>query len=171
VSFGGVLALETTARRPNRVEAVVAYEPPYGAVADPETLAWFQRLAADTARAHADTGPGAAAETFLRAVAGDAAWDRLPDRARAFLAREGDGALADSGLTGLDPDGLGHITAPVTILTGGASEPFYAPIADELVRRIPGARCRTLDAATHTSPITEPAPVAAAIRACLESPA
>ena len=102
-------------------------------------------------------GPGAAAETFLRAVAGDAAWERLPDRARAYLAREGDGALADSGLTGLDPDGLARIAAPVTILTGGASEPFYAPIADELARRIPGARRRTLDGA-DPSPRPSPSP-------------
>ena len=120
---------------------------------------------------HAPTptaGPAAAAETFLRAVAGDAAWDRLPDRARSFLAREGDGALADAGLTGLDPDGLARITAPVAILTGAASEPFYAPIADELARRIPGARRQALEGARHTSPIIEPTPVAAAIRACLE---
>jgi pimeloyl-ACP methyl ester carboxylesterase len=168
VSFGGVLALEAAARRPDRVDAVVAYEPPYGAVADAETLAWFRHLAADTTRAHADAGPAAAAETFLRAVAGDTAWDRLPDRARAFLAREGDGALVDAGLTGLDPDGLARITAPVSILTGAASEPFYAPIADELARRIPAARRQVLDGATHTSPIIEPTPVAAAIRACLE---
>ena len=113
-------------------------------------------------------GPGAAAETFLRAVAGDAAWDRLPERARGFLAREGDGALADSGLTGLDPDGLARITAPVAILTGGASEPFYAPIADELAAGSRAPAALTLDGATHTTPITDPAPVAAAIRACLE---
>ena len=34
VSYGGCLALETAARQPDRVSAVVAYEPPYGAVAD-----------------------------------------------------------------------------------------------------------------------------------------
>jgi O-succinylbenzoic acid--CoA ligase len=171
VSFGGVLALEAAARRPDRVEAVVAYEPPYGAVADDETQAWFRRVAFDTAAAHADLGPGAAAQTFLRAVAGEAAWERLPDRARAFLEREGDGALADAGQTGLDPGGLARISAPVAILTGAASEPFYAPIADELARRVPHARRVTLDGATHTTPITDPAPVAAAIRACLEAAA
>jgi pimeloyl-ACP methyl ester carboxylesterase len=168
VSFGGVLALETAARHPDRIDAVVAYEPPYGAVADPETLAWFRRLAADTAHAYAERGPGAAAETFLRAVAGDAAWDRAPARTRAFLEAEGDGALADTGLTGLDPDGLARIEAPVTVLTGGASEPFYRPIADALAARIPGTRRDTLDGLKHTSPITQPALVAPVIRACLE---
>ncbi len=168
VSFGGVLALETAARRPDRVRSVVAYEPPYGLLADDAGIAWFQRVAADTADAHADRGPAAAAETFLRHVAGDAAWDRLPARARVFLEAEGDAALADAGLTGLDPDGLARITAPVTILTGGASDAFYIPLADALVDRIPGARRGTLDGLTHTSPITQPGAVAPVARACLE---
>jgi pimeloyl-ACP methyl ester carboxylesterase len=167
VSFGGVLALELAARHPGRVAAVVAYEPPYGAVADAPTLAWFRALAADTAGAHRTGGAPAAAETFLRAVAGDAAWERLSERARALLAREGDGALADAGLSGLRPDDLAGIVAPVTILTGGASEPFYAPIADALAARIPGARRDTLAGLAHPAPITDPAPVAAAARAAL----
>ncbi len=168
MSFGGALALELAARLPDRVRAVVAYEPPYGPLADPETLAWFQGLASDTARAHAERGPAGAAETFLRAVAGDAAWDRLPARGRLFLEEEGDGALADAGLTGLEPDGLDRIRCPVVILTGSASEPFYAPIADALAARIPRARRDTLEGLTHPSPITQPGVVAAAIRACLE---
>lgn len=171
VSFGGVLALEAAARRPDRVDAVVAYEPPYGPVGDAERLAWFAQVAADTAAAHATGGRAAAAETFLRAVAGDAAWDRLGDRARAFLAAEGDGALADASLTGLDPAGLARIPAPVALLTGDASEPFYAPLADALAARIPASRRIVLPGLRHTSPITDPGPVAAAVRAALELPA
>ena len=167
VSFGGVLGVELAARHPDRVAAVVAYEPPYGPLADAATRAAFGTLAGATAEAHRTGGPAAAAETFLRAVAGDAAWDRLSDRSRAFLAREGDGAAADAALAGARPEGLGSITAPVTILTGGASEPFYGPIADALALRIPGARRDTLEGLSHPSPITQPSPVAAAIRAAL----
>jgi O-succinylbenzoic acid--CoA ligase len=171
VSFGGVLALELAARLPDRVAAVVAYEPPYGAVAGPERRAWFERVAEATRRAHAERGPAAAAETFLRAVAGDTAWERLPDRGRAFLAGEGDGALADSAMRGLDPGGLARVACPVAILTGTASEPFYAPISDALAARIPGARRQSLEGMDHPAPITRPAPVAAAFLACLEAPA
>ncbi len=81
VSFGGVVALELAARRPERVIAVAAYEPPYGPLAEGEWHAWFLRAAEATATAHRDGGAPAAAETFLRIVAGDAAWDRLPERA------------------------------------------------------------------------------------------
>jgi pimeloyl-ACP methyl ester carboxylesterase len=149
----------------------VAYEPPYGALAEGEWHTWFVRVAEATAAAHRAGGAPAAAETFLRAVAGDAAWERLPERARSSLGREGDGALADVAQTGLDPDGLRRIAAPVAILTGTASEPFYAPLADILAARIAGARRLDLPGAVHTTPITDPAPVAAAIRSFLELPA
>ncbi len=167
VSFGGVLGVELAARHPDRVEAVVAFEPPYAPLADDATRAAFLALAGATAEAHRTGGPAAAAETFLRAVAGDAAWDRLPPRSRASLSVEGDGAAADAAVAGTRPEGLAAVTAPVTILTGAASEAFYAPIADELAARIPGARRDTLGGLGHASPITQPAPVAAAIRAAL----
>ncbi len=169
LSYGGVLALETAARHPERVAAVLAWEPPYGPLADAPTRQRLTRLGAATAAAHRARGAPAAAETFLRAVAGDAAWERLSDRGRAFLAAEGDGALADAGLLGLNADGLVRITAPTTILTGGSSEPLYGPIAGALSARIPGARCRHLEGLEHASPITEPARVGAAILDCLEA--
>jgi O-succinylbenzoic acid--CoA ligase len=163
ISFGGVLGLEAAARIFGRVESVVAYEPPYGLVGDRPLVAWFRRVARDTTRSFDAGGNAAAAETFLRHVAGDDAWDRLPERARDFLAREGAGALTDAALTGLDPRGLARIDVPVTIITGGASQPFYAPIADELARRIPNARRVRLDGLTHTSPITDPSAVVDAL--------
>ena len=167
ISFGGVLAIELAARHPTRVSAVVAYEPPYGPVADQATREMFGTLAAATVKAHRTAGPAAAAETFLRAVAGPDAWDRLPPRTRAAVAREGDGAAADAALVGARPDELDRITAPVTILTGSASDPFYAQIADAVVARIPGARRAILDGLSHVSPITQPAIVGGAVRSAL----
>ena len=168
-SFGGVLALEAAARLGRRISAVVAYDPPYSPLAEEPTQARFADTAARTAEAHARGGPALAAETFLRIVAGDAAWESLSDRSRAFLAREGDGAVADSALVGLDPAGLPAITAPVRILTGGASLPFYEPISVALVARIPGATRATLEGLTHNGPITDAPQVAAAIRVFLVS--
>jgi o-succinylbenzoate---CoA ligase len=169
LSYGGAIALELAARHPRRVSAIVAWEPPYGPLADAATRRRFADLAAATERAHRTAGAPAAGETFLRAVAGDAAWDRLPARSRAWLGGQGDGALADAALLGLDAAGLAGINAPTTLLTGGASEPFYAPIARALETRIPGARCLELDGLGHAAPITDSAPVAAAIRDSLET--
>jgi pimeloyl-ACP methyl ester carboxylesterase len=85
-----------------------------------------------------------------------------------FLEQEGTGALADAALTGLEPAGLARIRRPVTLVTGDASQPFYAPLADELARRIPGATRVRLAGATHTTPITDPGAVAPAVLAALD---
>jgi pimeloyl-ACP methyl ester carboxylesterase len=166
-SFGGVVGLEFAARLPGRTRAVVAYEPPYGLLADEATRGWFAALAVATERAGRERGDAAAAETFLRAVAGDAAWDGLSARARAFLAAEGGGARADVSLGGADPEGLRGIVAPVTLITGDASDALYAPIAEALAARIPTARRVRLPGLRHPAPITDPEPVAAAVRAAL----
>ena len=162
-SFGGVVALEAAARLRGRVVAVVAWEPPYGPLADAGTRAQFTAVALATERAHATGGAAAAAATFLDGVAGDGAWEALPERTRAFLVAQGDGAYADAALMGLDAGGLARIDVPVAILTGTASEPFYAPIARAVVARVPGAHLLALDGLRHTAPISDPEPVAAAI--------
>jgi len=162
-SFGGVVALEAAARLPERVSAVVAWEPPYGPLADAQTRAAFAAVATAAGRAHAAGGAAAAAAVFLDGVAGEGAWEALPERARAFLAAQGGGAYADAALTGLDPDGLGRIVAPVTLLAGSASDPFYLPIIRALVARIPGSHLVVLAGLRHPAPITDPGPVAAAI--------
>ncbi|MBA3235226.1 MAG: alpha/beta fold hydrolase [Chloroflexi bacterium] len=169
VSFGGVVALEFAARRPDRTLAVVAYEPPYGPLADEATQLAFANVATTTERAYVTGGAPSAARAFMRGVTGPAAWDRLPERTQAFLEREGNGALVDAGLRGLDPDGLGEIRVRTTILTGSASEPLYRPIAETLTGRIPGARHVALPGLTHASPITDPIPVVAALRAAIRA--
>ena len=166
-SFGGVVALEAGARLPDRVAAVVAYEPPYGPLGDERTQRAFARVARATMAAAATGGTPGAARAFMRGVAGSGGWDTLPERTRVFLEAEGGGAVADAGMQGLDPGGLARIACPVTILTGTASEPFYAPIADAAAARIPGARRVRLAGLRHTAPITDPGPVAAAVRAAL----
>lgn len=166
-SFGGVVALEAAARLPERVAAVVAYEPPYGPLAPAPVRPFFDVAARETLDALARDGRAGAARAFLERAAGLGAWDAMPGRTRAFLSSEGGGAVADAGMAGLEPDGLGAIACPVTVLTGAASEPFYVPIADALAARIPGARRAELPALRHTAPITDPGAIADAVRAAL----
>ena len=170
-SFGGLVALEAAARLPDRVAAVVAYEPPYAPLADPAVRPYFAIVARETRDALERDGRAGAARAFLERVAGPGTWDRMPGRARAFLAAEGGGAVADAAMAGLDPDGLARIGCPVTILTGAASEPFYAPIADRLAARITDARRVDLPGLRHTAPITDAALIASAVRAVLVRPA
>jgi O-succinylbenzoic acid--CoA ligase len=170
ISYGACVALEFAARRADRTAAIVAYEPPYGPAADADTQAAFADVAADTGRRFETAGAPAAAEAFLTGVAGPDAWSVLPQRTRTFLAEEGGGAYADAALLGFDLDGLSVITAPVTIITGDASQPFYRPIADALAAHVRGARRVHVPGMTHASPITDPGPIADVIRAALEEP-
>jgi pimeloyl-ACP methyl ester carboxylesterase len=170
-SFGGLVALEAAARLPDRVAAVVAYEPPYAPLADPAVQPYFAIVARETRDALERDGRAGAARAFLERVAGPGTWDAMSERARAFLAAEGGGAIADAAMAGLDADGLAGIGCPVTIVTGSASEPFYAPIADRLVTRITGARRVELPGLGHTAPITEAPRIAHAVRAALARPA
>ncbi len=95
------------------------------------------------------------------------AWASMPARTRAFLEAEGGGAIADLSMGGLEPGGLAGIRVPVGLLTGDASEPFYAPISDALALRIPGARRVRLPGLRHPAPITDASAVAAAMLALL----
>ncbi|MFM2106565.1 MAG: hypothetical protein RL338_1597 [Chloroflexota bacterium] len=166
-SFGGVVALELAARHPGRVGGVVVYEPPYAPVAPEEAHPWFEATRDRTIAAAREGGPAAAAEAFLRAVSGDAAWEALSERGREFVAAQGAGAIADVALLGLDPAGLERIDAAVGLLVGGGSDPVYGAISDGLLERLRFPRQVTLPGLAHTAPITEGATVAAAIRECL----
>lgn len=166
-SYGAVVALEAAARLPGRVLAVVAFEPPYAPLGGPAVRRALARTARATMRAAEAGGPAAAARAFMDGVAGPAAWEALSERSRSMLAAEGGGALADVGLEGLEPAGLRRIACPVTILAGGASEPWYGSIADALVARVPGAERIDLAGLRHSAPTSAPAAVAAAVRAVL----
>ncbi len=160
-SFGGVVALRLAAEHGDRVDGVVAWEPPYLPVAAARVRDGMAALAGEMDEAFASGGSEAAARRFLDAVSGPGAWDRLHPRQRTSIARQGAGALADAAMPGLSAGGLEHITAPTVIATGGASDPFYTPIADMLAERIGAAATRVdLPGFAHVAPITDAATIA-----------
>jgi 3-oxoadipate enol-lactonase len=162
-SYGGCVALELAARRPERVAAVFAYEPPYGPLAPPPARAHMAQVAARTLSAAAGGDLAAAALAFMEGVSGAAAVDSLSPAARARIGRAGRGAVADATLLGMHPDGLRAIACPTRIATGRSSERLYADIAEALAARIPGASHQRLEGLDHLAPILQPEAIAAAI--------
>ncbi len=171
-SFGGVVALRVAAEHPDRVAAVVAWEPPYLAVADERLRTGMAAMADAVASEFASGGAQAAAHRFLDAVSGAGAWDALHPRQRESIARQGGGALADVAMRGLTTDGLERISATTTIATGAASDAFYAPIADALAERIGPLAARVdLPDLGHMAPITDVATIAELVLRFAAAPA
>ena len=162
-SFGGCVALELAARRPQLVRAVFAYEPPYAQVAPPDVQEDMAEVGRRTLAAHDGAGPGAAALTFMEAVSGAEAVATLSPAARARVELAGQGAVADATLLGMDPDALDRLSCPVRIVTGADSAAFYAHIAAALVARIPASDHQRLDGLDHMAPVLRPEPIADAV--------
>lgn len=91
-SYGGCLALDLAARRPELVEGVWVYEPPYGPAGPPSVRAALAEIGRRTVAADRRGGPAAAAEVFLAAVAGQAAVAALSPTALARLRSSGPSA-------------------------------------------------------------------------------
>jgi O-succinylbenzoic acid--CoA ligase len=155
-SFGGCVALELAARRPDLVAGVVAYEPPYLGLAPTDVRDAMARVGLRSGAAHeAGNGP-LAAEIFLRAVLGDAGYEALPAGVRAAVLQEGDAAASDARMAGLDPGGLARIRVPVTIAVGSASSPLYRVVADAIAAAVPSARVVVVPEADHMAPVSRP---------------
>jgi pimeloyl-ACP methyl ester carboxylesterase len=164
-SYGGCLALELAARQPGLVWGSWVYEPPYAPVGPPPVRRSLDDVARLTEAAGRQGGHGAAAEAFLSAVGGAGALAALSPAARGRIRLAGPAALADAALVGLDPAGLSGIRCRVVVVTGTASPPVYAVIAEALVARIPDAVHESIEGAVHGTPITNAGIVAGAIEA------
>jgi O-succinylbenzoic acid--CoA ligase len=171
-SYGAVVALALAAEHPDRVNAVVAYEPPLvgvvdlGAV-DLTSMGLLANVAQLVVSAHATGGASAAAEAFLHAIGGYDALERASASTKAAILADGDGVLADVGAVDRASVDLSRVVCPVILATGDASEPFYAPIADAAAALMPRAVRSRLPGLRHNAPITQPAAIAELVRQAL----
>jgi len=166
-SFGGLLALALAAAAPHRVAEVVAYEPPLVQALGAGQLGEMADLGPRIAEAYASGGAPATAEVFLRAIGSSSMLDGLPAAQRSALLARGDSVIADLGFLDRAAFDMSGISCPVTIVTGAASEPFYAAIATALTRAIATARRLEMRDARHDAPITQPASFAETVRMAL----
>jgi O-succinylbenzoic acid--CoA ligase len=168
-SYGAVVALALAAAHPDRVLQVVAYEPPLLEVVPPARGHPRDEIAALVVAAHASGGAAAAADVFLKAIGGGGMLEGASPAVRAALLAEGDGVLADVGaMDGATVD-LARVECPAILVTGDASESFYAPIADAAAARMPAAERVRLPHLRHNAPISQPMPIADLLRHLLES--
>jgi pimeloyl-ACP methyl ester carboxylesterase len=71
--------------------------------------------------------------------------------------------MAHEGPTAEDPAVLGAISAPVLVLHGSDTRPFFTASARHVVDHVPNARMHELPGAGHAAPLTHPEALAGAL--------
>jgi pimeloyl-ACP methyl ester carboxylesterase len=166
-SYGGVLALALAAAHPERVEAVIAYEPPRFGDSETAGSRRANEIGGLVRAAHAQGGAAATAEVFLAAIGAADVLASASPSTRAAILSEGDGVLADVGAIETAVFDPAAIPCPVTLITGDAGESFYGPIANAAASAIPNATRVRLAGLAHNAPIMQPAAIAEVILAAL----
>jgi len=164
-SYGGVVALVAAGQRPDLIVAVGVFESPtpwapwWPAEAD-EGMAMFATSMDD---------PSRVAEAFFRRVAGDAAWDELPERTRDDRRSEGRALVADIGsLRDIDaPFDLSALTVPLIVGRGSESMGYQRAGARRMAEEA-GVELVEISGGAHGSHTTHPDEFAAFARRAVE---
>ena len=154
-SYGAVIALQVARRAPDRVAGLVLCEPPLPPSelvpgAPPGFGCAFDRLVATA-------GGEVAAEMFLRAVLGHAAFEAITPRMRSTLCGMWRQIRAD--MIALARTRLRHtelrteVPQPCLLLGGELSPSYYAASLDALERALPDTRRAVVPAAGHAMQI------------------
>lgn len=153
-SYGGNVVLAAAAAHADLLAAAVVYEPPALWL-----LPWPNPASPELA-------PGDQAEAFIRRVAGDRVWERLPEATRALRRAEGDTLASDmASLRSGRPFDPKDVAIPVVVGYGGRG---YSPAADwarQLASDLPHGRLFEVPEAEHGIHVGAPDALADLVRA------
>jgi pimeloyl-ACP methyl ester carboxylesterase len=141
-SYGGTIAVDLALRYPELVRALVLLEADAPSLSL-EAARWLDDL---TERVYADGG--SAMETVLRAVAGETAWEELPDEARGIFSANGPAVVAElrGGFPEFAAGQLATIDQPTLLVVAeGSLQPGYPEIAAAMAAAMPSARVETVE--------------------------
>jgi pimeloyl-ACP methyl ester carboxylesterase len=170
-SAGATLTLAAVTGRSDAVSAVAVYEPPLGALmveqqraARGSTVSRMGELAAegrlpDAARVWAD---------FVfhheeTAALESAGYLEATGRYVPVLLDDIQQAMQSGGLDPADPEILDQIAAPVLMLHGPDTKPFFTAAARHVADHVPHARIQDIPGAGHAAPLTHPEALAEAL--------
>jgi len=172
-SFGATVALRLGAEHPDLVRSMVLIEPVYFAPAlvdHPEEGVAYQARNADYDVAMDAGDTMEAARAFNRGWGDGTRWDAIPDAMRQYMADRIHFVRASAPMVVHDSPGLmargllEACTVPTLLLEGSGSDPMIHLANGAIARRMPDARVQRLEGLGHMAPITDPEPVADAVK-------
>lgn len=148
-SFGGNIALATSARLGNQVVGVSTYETP---------LSWMDWWPGTTAGAMAVASSEAdAAQNFMVRLIGAKRWEALPERTREERRREGAALVGElTALRSNPPWAVETITCPVLCGYGSLGMKHHAEGARWLAQNLTKGHLVELRNAAHSAPMSHP---------------
>jgi pimeloyl-ACP methyl ester carboxylesterase len=172
-SLGAGLGLAAAGAQPDAVDAVAPFEPGMMTLADEQEQAVIGNAFARAGELATAGERTAAVRAFLGwpfndeelTVAEDAGYLEAAGRYVPHLLALLQHLMADQGPTPDDPAVLGAITAPVLVLHGADTSPFFTASARHVADHVPNARIQQLPGAGHAALMTHPEMFADALTA------
>lgn len=162
-SLGGVVTLAAAARRPDLVLSAGVYESPM------PWLDWWPSSTAGAKTLADDQDPAKSAESFMRYLAGDQAWEMLPMRTQQQRKAEGPALLADlRALREVDapPFTPEAIAVRVAVAGGSETQPHHKDGCEAMAKMF-GTDVQWIEGAGHGGHMSHPGPFAAFVRRCV----
>ena len=171
-SYGGAVALVAAVQKPQRVRALVLYEPTLFALLDaafppPNDADGIRQTVERSGAALAEGNTGAAAEHFIDYWMGAGTWQATPQPRRnaieaAVVNVQGWGRALFNEPTPLRA--LGALTVPVLLMIGTNSPASASAVARLLAQTLPCVETLEFEGLGHMGPITHPEVVNPAIQ-------
>ena len=175
-SYGAAIVLRAALDRPERVRALVLYEPTLFALIDadappPNAADGIRQAVSDTALALDRGDRNRAAEAFIDYWMGEGTWQRMPEPRRAPIAASAVNARRWKHALFTEPTPLGafrRLDMPVLFLLGGQTTESARGVARLLVATLPRVEVLEFEELGHMGPVTHPEQVNAAFARFLE---
>lgn len=170
-SGGATVAVAVAAAQPGALTAVALFEPVMASLMDGQEQAAFGEAITRAGEAAAEGNMTAAARAFARwtfndeevAMAEDAGYFEAAGHYAPKLLNLLQQWTEYQGPTVDDPAVLGAISAPVLVVHGSGTKPFFAASARHVAGHVPSARAHGIPGAGHAAPLTHPEALAEAL--------
>jgi pimeloyl-ACP methyl ester carboxylesterase len=162
-SLGGDIVLAAAEQRPDLIDTALVFEPPQ------MWLPWWGQFSIGGAAVReAGENGAAAAESFMRRMVGDRAWERLPAATRQQRQAEGAALVAElQGLRHHAPFDPAAISIPVIVGYGTETRPHHQRGTRLLADALPKGELAAIQSCGHGAHLSHPDNFAELVRRAL----